>query len=211
MEKSKKHTKIYENLKVLNAYIKKIRKNPEEEMKFEVVKHHDSSITHNESRVSERSKRHRRAYNKSRLYEDEQKIFDDILKHKNNQSLDSKLDQQPMHGHLKYNTLLGKGKAQHEKKAKKLKKSEIQANKYYSAPVSTKENGLVTKFKFKNDTQKIPTKKSIEEEEFQRSLKANESGPKIKESDSGIRKSAKDEAHESEIVSCFELIGLAIE
>jgi hypothetical protein len=100
---------------------------------------------------------------------------------------------------------LGKGKVQHEKK-RKLKKSEIQANKYYSAPVSTKENGLVTKFKFKNDTQKIPTKKSIEEEEFQKSLKADTSGPKMKESESGTRKSAKDEAHMSEMqLSKFDI------
>lgn len=182
-------------MKVLNAYIKKIRKNPEEETKFEVVKNHDSSITHNESKISERSKRHRRAYNKSRLYEDEQRIFDDILKHKNNQSLDTKLDQQPLHGHLKYNTLLGKSKGQNEKqKTKKLKKSEIQTNKYYSAPVSTKENGLVKKFKFKNDTQKLNTKQSIVEDEFEQ----YEDQSRIKASDSAGKKDLNQSDHESQ-------------
>lgn len=39
----------------------------------------------------------------------------------------------------------------------------IKADKYFSAPVSTKENGLVTKFKFKdvkNNTGKLKIKKS---------------------------------------------------
>ena len=56
------------------------------------------------SRRTDSSKRHRRSYNKSRLYQDEKKLFEDIFKHKNNQSLDTKIDNK-FRGHLKYNPL----------------------------------------------------------------------------------------------------------
>lgn len=169
LEKSQefqKHSKIQQNLKVLNAYIKKIRKQPNEELaeipNDELIKQEELNKTERmPSKRSDLTKRNRRANNRSRLYEDEQKLFDDIMKHKNNQSLDTKIDQKP-HGHLKYTTLLSKDKKlsleKNNKTAQNTKKQkEVSKNKYYSAPVSTKDNGDIMKFKFhdkKNDTQK---------------------------------------------------------
>jgi hypothetical protein len=156
-------------LKVLNAYIKKIRKQPNDEQIEILANVHDTSLNHEDLNKSERmhtkhsdlTKRSKRTNNRSRLYEDEQKIFEDIIKHKNNQSLDTKIDQKPQ-GHLKYNTLLSKEKKlsleKNNKTAQNTKKlKEVAKNKFYSAPVSTKDNGAIIKFKFhdkKNDTQK---------------------------------------------------------
>lgn len=180
LEKSqeiKKHTKVHENLKVLNAYIKKIRVKPEEPI---ANKNHDSSILNNDSNKSDRqvtkrseaSNRSKRANNKSRLYEDEQKIFEDIMKHKNNQSLDVKIEQQ-LPGHLKYSTLLSKdnklkldGNHKTSQNASD-KQKDLKKNKYYSAPVSTKENGLVTKFKFQDKNKQIQNSKRDEIERMQ--------------------------------------------
>lgn len=68
------------------------------------------------------------------------------MKHKNNQSLDTKIEKT---GHLKYTTLLSKDKNLNiEKDPTHSKGKDVKTNKYFSAPVSTKENGLVTKFKF---------------------------------------------------------------
>jgi hypothetical protein len=180
LEKSqeiKKHTKVHENLKVLNAYIKKIRVKPDEPI---VNKNHDSSILNNDSNKSDRqitkrsevSNRSKRANNKSRLYEDEQKIFEDIMKHKNNQSLDAKIEQQ-LPGHLKYSTLLSKdnkfksdGNHKTSQNASD-KQKDVKKNKYYSAPVSTKENGLVTKFKFQDKNKQIQNSKRDEIERME--------------------------------------------
>lgn len=128
------------------------------------------SITRRKSSKSERqthrkstsSKRNRREHNRSRLYENAQKLFE-YQNPSKNQSIDAKLDKTASK-HIKYTTLLSKDKKlkivdkvekskQEESKSKKLKN-----NKYYSAPVSTKENGLVTKFKF-NNTAKIEPEK----------------------------------------------------
>lgn len=136
---------------------------------------HDASIKHDNfnrsvrqiNKNSDPTKKHRRSNNRSRLYEDQKKIFEDMMKHKNNQSLDTKIDKH-LPGHLKYTTLLSKDKKlQIDEKAKSGKNTQksktMKTNKYYSAPVSTKENGLVTKFRFqdkKNDTQKLKSKDS---------------------------------------------------
>lgn len=166
MEKSQeiqKHTKVHENLKVLNAYIKKTRVKPDE---LNINKLHDSSILYQDSnksdhqitKRSETTSKSRRANNRSRLYKDEQKLFEDIMKHKNNQSLDTKIEQQ-LPGHLKYSTLLSKEKRfnldGYHKTSQNVSdtQKDIKKNKYYSAPVSTKENGLVTKFKFHDKKQ----------------------------------------------------------
>lgn len=135
----------------------------EEDLEDETQKGRDSSITRGEvsksdlqnTKRSDQSKRHRRANNRSRLYEDEQKLFENIVKTKNNQSLDMKLDQN-MPKHIKYTTLLSKDKklkiADKHEAPKDVsagdKNSQISTSKYFSAPVSTKENGLVTQFKF---------------------------------------------------------------
>lgn len=198
LEKSQeieKHQKIHDNLKVLNAYIKKIRKHPVEPGIEIVNQAHDCSIKYDDLNRSDRqstkrtnSKKSRRANNRSRLYEDEQKIFEDIMKHKNNQSLDTKIDKH-IPGHLKYTTLL-KDKKQ-EKKNKTSheihKDGKVKKNKYFSAPVSTKENGLVTKFKFhdkKNDTQKLVAKDStakLDDRKFSASSKGSyKRGKKLK-------------------------------
>lgn len=157
---------------MLNAYIKKIRKQPFDES-VEIVNIHDTSLKqedldrsdHQISKRTDIPKKHRRSNNKSRLYEDEQKLFEDIMKHKNNQSLDTKIEKH-MPGHLKYTTLLSKDKKMSIDKKGNIvpshqhKKSK-DSSKYFSAPVSTKENGLATKFKFidqKNDTLKFKSK-----------------------------------------------------
>ena len=41
------------------------------------------------------------------------------------------------------------------------KGSKVSTNKYYSAPVSTKENGLVTKFKFQDRKDKVKENKKL--------------------------------------------------
>ena len=120
LEKSQeieKHHKIQENLKSLNAYIKKLRYNPQDEQSEPGQNDKDSSINYGDvsksgrqySKRSDQSKRHNRANNRSRLYEDEQKLFDNIVKTKNNQSLDMKIDQK-LPKHIKYTTLLSKDK-----------------------------------------------------------------------------------------------------
>jgi hypothetical protein len=166
LEKSQeiqKHTKVHENLKVLNAYIKKTRVKPDE---ININKLHDSSILYQDSnksdhqitKRSETTSKSRRANNRSRLYKDEQKLFEDIMKHKNNQSLDTKIEHQ-LPGHLKYSTLLSKEKRFNLDGYHKISQNvsdtqkDIKKNKYYSAPVSTKENGLVTRFKFHDKKQ----------------------------------------------------------
>lgn len=58
---------------------------------------------------SETSKRSRRANNRSRLYENEHKLFEHILKGKNNQSLDTNASKKQAK-HIKYTTLLSKDK-----------------------------------------------------------------------------------------------------
>lgn len=77
LEKSleiEKHFKVQENLKALHEYIKRLR----------VTQNEDMSITRRKSSKSERqthrkstsSKRNRREHNRSRLYENAQKLFE---------------------------------------------------------------------------------------------------------------------------------------
>lgn len=118
LEKSQeieKHYKVQENLKILYAYIKKIRNQPPEDYNEivgnqPIAKPADASKSERATtKRSETSKKSRRANNRSRLYENEQKLFEQILKGKNNQSLDTNLNKKQSK-HIKYTTLLSKEK-----------------------------------------------------------------------------------------------------
>ena len=120
MEKSQeieKHYKVQENLKILYAYIKKIRNQPLDDYTEVVNNHKDLSIKQGDlsksdrgtTKRSETSKRSRRTNNRSRLYENEHKLFEQMLKGKNNQSLDTTANKKQTK-HIKYTTLLSKDK-----------------------------------------------------------------------------------------------------
>ena len=155
----------------------------------------------------------RRANNRSRLYENEQKLFEQILKGKNNQSLDTNgnkkqtkhikyttLLSKDKNGGIKSSSntaqIIQKDKSKKNDGNyidifyldKKLdignsKDLNYQQNKFFSAPVSTKENGLITKFKF-NDKQRNVVKKIEEDKRHKAKIKNNYDDKDIeKESD----------------------------
>lgn len=121
LEKSQeieKHYKVQENLKILYAYIKKIRNQPFDDYTDLAKNQKDlffrpgdvSKSDRGTTKRSETSKRSRRANNRSRLYENEHKLFEQMLKGKNNQSLDTTANKKQSK-HIKYTTLLSKDKS----------------------------------------------------------------------------------------------------
>lgn len=191
---------------MLNAYIKKIRSHAPDQSVDGDLEDLEEHLRYGDASKSERlgtkrpdtTKRNRRANNRSRLYEDEQKLFEDIMKHKNNQSLDTKISKQTP-GHLRYTTLLSKDKKlcidQHNVTSKNMGKEklkEIKTNKYYSAPVSTKENGLVTRFKFhdkKEDTQRVRDKVDSTEFPEEKKISTKDRISKVTPNDSELDRS----------------------
>ena len=123
LEKSQeieKHNKVQENLKVLHAYIKKIRKHPHEEQLQANNRDFDEPLKRDDlqeasksdslfNRKYERPGKYRKNNNRSRLYENENKIFDFSSKNKNNISLDTKKEKHKSK-HIKYTTLLSNDK-----------------------------------------------------------------------------------------------------